>query len=118
MSQVGGVTAVQFSQVYRLIMPAVVTDATAGTVQVNGNTKFNTNIPLDQYMIVNRIMWFITFTKLPAVGANEFLSSWTIFPQLTEALARTVAAASDPLFVDEFTTGIRAGQQATAVAID
>lgn len=111
-----GSSALQTTQIYRLVGPAVVVDASAGQVQVNANTKFNTNIPIDRFMLVTRILYFLTWTKLPAIGANANVGSWNVFAQLTEALARTVPTATDPLFVDQWTTFVKEAQLSTSGA--
>src|SRR5229473_658456 len=105
------------ARVYRLVGPAITVDASGGVIQVNANTKFNTNLPLDRYMLITQIKYFITWTKMPASpavgGAN--IGSWNIFAQLTEALARTVPTTTDPVFVDEWTLFVKPGQESTAV---
>jgi len=98
----------------RLVGPAVVADASGGQIQVNANTKFATNVPLDRFMLITKILYFLTWTKLPALGANANVGDWTIASQMTEALARTLFTASDGLFVDEWTLSIKEAQLTTS----
>ncbi len=71
-------------------------------MNVNANSKFNTNLPLDRAMLVNKLWWNLTQTKFPAWAATSDLGEfWQVNAQLTEALARTATAATDPVFVDQ-----------------
>src|SRR5712691_649753 len=97
----------QSQNAFRLVGPAVTVDASGGAVQVNANTKFNTNLPLTQYMLITKIVYFLTWTKLPAVTAGSNIGSWNVYAQLTEALARTIPTALDGLFVDQWTLFVK-----------
>src|SRR5712691_4836067 len=81
--------------IYRLVGPTLTVDASAGTVQVNSSSKFNTNLPLSHYMLITKIMYFINFVKFPVEDAVASVSDWLIGCQVTEALSRTIPAFSD-----------------------
>jgi hypothetical protein len=87
--------------IYRLVSPAVIADASGGVVEVDANSKFNTNIPLDRYMLIRQVDWYLTITKLPAFLAGAALMVWHHEWQLTEALARTATTFTDAVYVDE-----------------
>lgn len=85
---------------YRIVSPTLEVDATGGTVEVDGNTKFNTNLPLGMGMLVTDIEWIVPMIEAigpPTATANN---GWQILFQLTEALARTKVAQNDPVDLD------------------
>src|SRR5713101_2805403 len=86
---------------YRLITPALTVDASGGTVEVDGNTKFNTNIPLDRYMLITVVNWYLTTLALPQIGTGAYNAVWHQEFQLSEALARTVVTFADPVYVGD-----------------
>lgn len=106
-------TSLQTSLFYRVIA-TVSADASGGTVQVNSNLKFPTNLPLDKAMQIIRIVYFNQWVKLPATLANPSTANWAVFVQLTEALARTAVAGTDPVFVDDLFFTIEAGSFTTS----
>lgn len=85
---------------FKIISPSVTTDASGGTTQVNANSKFNTNLPLDKGMAIYEVDWFMADTTSQQVSNAPNKSSWQYIGQLTEALARTAVASSDPVDVD------------------
>lgn len=87
--------------VYRLVSPTVVADATGGTTRVDANSKFNTNIPLDRYMLITEVDWFWGTVTQEAFGTTGTRNVWQRQGQLTEALARTAVQLTDPVYVDE-----------------
>lgn len=95
------------AQIYRLISPAVIADASGGQVQVNANSKFATNLPIDRYALITRILYFLTWTKLPVSETDNTSGGWNVFVQISEALARTVPSTTDPVYVDEWTFFVR-----------
>lgn len=113
------VTAIGLQNVvgpFRIITSTVTADATGGIVQANASAKFATNVPLDKVMVINQITWhsFIKANPLLAAGTKE--ASWQILGQLTEALARTSVAQTDPTFVDNYADEIDVvKQEITAV---
>ncbi len=93
----------QSSAIFRLVTPTITMDASGGAVQVNANAKFNTNVPLDRFMLITAIKYYLTWTKHSAgIGAVTNVGSWTIGAQITEALGRTIAAFTDPVYVDSW----------------
>lgn len=91
-----------FPNVYRLISPVVTVDASGGSTEVDANSKFNTNIPLDYYMLVTEVDWIVNELIHPNLGTASVLGiSIASFYQLTEALARTIPATTDPVYVDQ-----------------
>ena len=102
---VAGTTVIQAGSpyAYRIVGPSVVADASGGLVQVNANVKFTTNIPLTHYMVINRILYFLTWTKLPVADGTNNVGNWSVGMQITEAQSRTIANFADPTFVDEWT---------------
>lgn len=85
---------------YRITSPTVEADATAGAVQVNANSKFSTNLPVGLAMLVTDIEWICTQVDAPNVPTGAGQWNWQYIGQLTEALARTVVAQSDPVDID------------------
>lgn len=96
---------------FRIITSTVTADATGGIVQANASAKFGTGVPLDKVMMINQITWhaFIKANALFAAGTKE--ASWQILGQLTEALARTSVAQTDPTFIDNYADEIDAVKQ-------
>jgi hypothetical protein len=87
---------------YRVIAPAQTIDATGGTTEVDANAKFNTNLPLDRYMLITQTDVYVTVLTGPVFGAGSGSHSSHVEWQLTEALARTAPVFStDPVYVDE-----------------
>lgn len=93
-----GIGTVNVPPVYRLVSPTVTVDATGGAVEVDGNSKFNTNIPLDKGMAITAVNWFVTLKANPP--STSYISQMQA--QITEALARTKVALTDPIYVDNY----------------
>lgn len=93
-----------FPSAFRLVSPVVAIDASGGAVEVDGNAKFNTNLPLDRYALITKVWWVMSNLKLPRFDslATAQQVTWGAFAQLTEALARTAPVTTDPVFVDQF----------------
>ena len=116
-SQVQPLTGTDY---FRLVSPAITVDAAGGVVAVVNNAKFNTNTPLDRYMLVRRVDWYLTHTVAAKYKhvADASQASAHVEYQLTEALARTTVTFADPVYVDEGLveeTGFE--MQATAASI-
>ncbi len=110
-----------FPSVFRIISPSITSDASGGAVQTNANAKFNTNVPLDRYMLITEVDWNVVHAKSANIvnqTTNNQRFSWQIIGQLTEALARTAVAGSDPVYVDDYLDESVVGfNQLTAAAI-
>lgn len=85
---------------YRITSPTVEVDATGGTVEVDNNSKFSTNLPVGMGMLITDVEWVVAM--IDSVGAPTASAGniWQVLAQLTEALARKVVAQSDPVDVD------------------
>lgn len=87
---------------YRLISPTVTVDASGGTVEVDGNSKFNTNIPFDYFALITQLTWYVAIRKSQVFNAVNVDNIWQYQAQLSEALARTKVALNDPVPVDTY----------------
>lgn len=85
---------------YRIVSPTVEVDATGGNTEVDANKTFNTNLPLGFGMNVTDIEWIYAMIDTPGPPAATASSMWQIIAQLTESLARTKVAQTDPIDVD------------------
>lgn len=86
--------------VYKLVSPTVLVDASGGTVVVNANTKFNSNLPIDRAAAITEIDWIMSYAKSQQVSNAPNESHWQDVGQLTEALARTAPTLTDPVDID------------------
>jgi hypothetical protein len=104
---------------YKIISPTVTPDASGSTVTANANKTFPTNLPLGFGMLIREVDWVVNIQNQFLVNpAAASITSWQSFNELTEALARTTVAGSDPVDVDIYFDEWRVQTtQATAVGI-